>query len=128
MSLDNFSPEAPIGSPSPFWGGWGWKANHVSVCLICISIALLSFEWFVFKHEVGICKHTQTCLCTHTHTQIHKQTQESHSACVHECCLNHPLVRCTPENTWLSTQTQSQCLRHASSHPQVKIECNCRIK
>lgn len=36
-------------------------------CLICISIALLSFEWFVFKHEVSQCKHTHTDLLVHTH-------------------------------------------------------------
>lgn len=46
--------------------GWGWKANHVFVYLICISIALLSFEWFVFKHEVGPCKHTQNSFYTHS--------------------------------------------------------------
>lgn len=67
VSLDSFPPKALNGSHSPLFGVWGWKANHVFVCLICISIALLSSEWFVFKHEVGLCKHTQTCMCTHTH-------------------------------------------------------------
>lgn len=73
VSVDSFPPKALIGSHSSFSRLWGWKANHVFVCLICISIALLSFEWFVFKHEVGLCKHTQTCLCTHTHWYISKR-------------------------------------------------------
>lgn len=71
VSLDSFPPKALIGSHSPFWGVWGtggWKANHVFVCLICISIALLSLEWFVFKHEVGLCKHT--------HTHSHRYTSK----------------------------------------------------
>lgn len=65
VSLDSFPPKALIGSHLGRFGGW--KANHVFVCLICISIALLSFEWFVFKHEVGLCKHTQTSMYTHSH-------------------------------------------------------------
>lgn len=74
VSLDSFPPKAVNGSHSRLFGIWGWKANHVFVCLICISIASLSFEWFVFKHEVGLCKHIQTCLCTYTHryTSKHK--------------------------------------------------------
>lgn len=73
VSLDSFPPKALNGSHSPLSGVWGWTAYHVFVCLICISIALLSFEWFVFKHEFGLCKHTQTCKCTHWHT--HTDTQ-----------------------------------------------------
>lgn len=46
--------EALIGSLSSSLGFGGGKLNHVFVCLICISIAVLSSQWFVFKHEVGL--------------------------------------------------------------------------
>lgn len=74
VSLDSFPPKALNGSRSPFFGVWGWKANHMFVCLICISIALLSFEWFVFKHEVGLCKHTHTDWPMHTHQYTQRYT------------------------------------------------------
>lgn len=58
--------------PQPFAGPWGWKANHVFVYLICISIAVLSSEWFVFKHEVGLCKPID--FLRHTSTDADKST------------------------------------------------------
>lgn len=95
LSLDSFPLKAPNASHSSFFGIWGWMDSHVFVCPICISIALLSFEWFFFKHEVGPGKHTQACMCIHSNTQIHEQTHKSLALCTtgfQECWYKYPLV------------------------------------
>lgn len=95
VSLDSFSPKILNGSHSLLFGVGGGKLTTCLYSLICISIALLSFERFVFKHEVCLCKHTQTCMCTQSHT--YRCTSKHDylalcSACFQACWYNYPLV------------------------------------
>lgn len=73
LSLDSFPLKAPNASHSSVFRIWGWTDSHVFVCPIYMSIALLSFEWFLFKHEVGPGKHTQA-LHAHTFKYTSKHT------------------------------------------------------
>lgn len=95
LSLDSLPLKAPNASHSSVFRIWGWTDSHVFVCPIYMSIALLSFDWFFFKHEVSPGKHTQACMCIHSTTRIHEQTHKSLALCTtgfQECWYKYPLV------------------------------------
>lgn len=91
----HMSLNTPNISHSTFFQDLGVEQIVVSLCLICMKIAVFpSFEQCFSKHEVGLCKQSKTCMCIHPNTQANRK-KRSLALCstgFQECWYKYPLV------------------------------------